>query len=455
MSETLGVPQVSSGDIFRENLKNQTPLGLLAKTYMDAGQLVPDDVTINMVMDRLSRPDCANGVVLDGFPRTLAQADALDKALQAQGLGIGLVPLLEVTDEAVINRLAGRRVCRDCQAMYHVEFNPPAVEGRCDKCGGELYRRTDDEPETVQQPPVRLLQADRAADRLLLRPRRPGQPERRPGDRGGAGRSVRRDSGSRGQMIVLKSRPEIAQMREAGRIVARVHEAMREMIKPGVTTAQLNAKAEAIIRAHNAIPTFLGYPHTGRNDFPASICASINEELVHGIPSPKRWLEPGDIISIDVGATYKGWVGDSAWTYPVGDVDEESLRLLEATEGSLWAGIAAARAGNHLVDISRAVEAYVVQRGFSVVREYTGHGVGRRMHEDPQVLNYVPAGAGNGPRLKPGMTFALEPMVNVGVWQTKALADGWTVVTADGKRSAHFEHSIALTEGEPEILTVL
>jgi methionyl aminopeptidase len=256
-------------------------------------------------------------------------------------------------------------------------------------------------------------------------------------------------------MIVLKSRPEIAQMREAGRIVARVHEAMREMVKPGVTTAQLNAKAEAIIRAHNAIPTFLGYPHTGRNDFPASICASINEELVHGIPSPKRWLEPGDIISIDVGATYKGWVGDSAWTYPVGDVDEESLRLLEATEGSLWAGIAAARAGNHLVDVSRAVEAYVVQRGFSVVREYTGHGVGRRMHEDPQVLNYVPAGAGNGPRLKPGMTFALEPMVNVGVWQTKALADGWTVVTADGKRSAHFEHSIALTEGEPEILTVL
>jgi adenylate kinase len=150
LSETLGVPQVSSGDIFRENLKNQTPLGLLAKTYMDAGQLVPDDVTINMVMDRLGRADCANGVVLDGFPRTLAQADALDKALRAQGLGIGLVPLLAVADEAVINRLAGRRVCRDCQAMYHVEFNPPAVADKCDKCGGELYRRADDDPETVK-----------------------------------------------------------------------------------------------------------------------------------------------------------------------------------------------------------------------------------------------------------------------------------------------------------------
>jgi adenylate kinase len=150
LSETLGLPQVSSGDIFRENLKNQTPLGLLAKTYMDRGALVPDDVTINMVMDRLSRPDCANGVVLDGFPRTLAQADALDKALAGKDLGIGLVPLLEVSDDALINRLAGRRVCRDCQAMYHVQFNPPAVEGKCDKCGGELYLRSDDAPDTVR-----------------------------------------------------------------------------------------------------------------------------------------------------------------------------------------------------------------------------------------------------------------------------------------------------------------
>ncbi len=150
LSEALGIPQVSSGDIFRENLKNQTPLGLLAKQYMDRGALVPDDVTINMVMDRLARPDCANGVVLDGFPRTLAQADALDAALQEKGLAIGLVPLLEVSDDVVINRLAGRRVCRECQAMYHVEFSPPAVEGKCDKCGGELYRRPDDDPETVR-----------------------------------------------------------------------------------------------------------------------------------------------------------------------------------------------------------------------------------------------------------------------------------------------------------------
>lgn len=256
-------------------------------------------------------------------------------------------------------------------------------------------------------------------------------------------------------MIILKTREEIRLMREAGRIVARVHEALREMIRPGVTTAVLDRRAEEIIRAHDAVPAFLGYPHTGKNDFPASICASINEELVHGIPSEKRWLEPGDIISIDVGAIYRGWVGDSAWTYPVGQIDEESQRLLKVTEESLWAGIAQARPGNRLADISEAIEAHVRRHGFSVVREYTGHGVGRHMHEPPQVLNYVPPGVGRGPKLKPGMTLALEPMVNAGTWRTKVLTDGWTVVTADGKRSAHFEHTIALTEGEPEILTVL
>lgn len=256
-------------------------------------------------------------------------------------------------------------------------------------------------------------------------------------------------------MIILKGRPEIALMREAGRIVARVHQAMQEMVRPGVTTAELNTRAEEIIRQHDAIPTFLGYPHTGRNDFPASICASINDELVHGIPSTKRWLEPGDIISIDVGATYKGWVGDSAWTYPVGQIDAESQALMDATEGSLWAGIRQARAGNFLADISKAIETYVEERGFHVVREYTGHGVGRRMHEEPNVLNYVPAGVGHGPRLKTGMTFALEPMVGAGTWRTKVMPDGWLVVMADGKRAAHFEHTIAIRDGEPEILTVL
>ena len=257
-------------------------------------------------------------------------------------------------------------------------------------------------------------------------------------------------------MIVPKTRTEIAEMREAGRIVARVHDAMQKMIRPGVTTAELDVRAEGIIRSHDAVPAFLGYPYTGRNDFPASICASINEELVHGIPNAQRWLEAGDIISIDVGTIYHGWVGDAAWTYPVAEIDEESQRLLETTEGALWAGIAQALVGNRVGDISVAIEAPVAESGFSVVREYTGHGVGRRMHEEPQVLNYLPAGVGSGPRLKAGTTIAIEPMVNAGTWRTRTMSDGWTVLTADDRRSAHFEHSIAIVDGgEPEILTVL
>ncbi|PKO24118.1 MAG: type I methionyl aminopeptidase [Chloroflexi bacterium HGW-Chloroflexi-1] len=256
-------------------------------------------------------------------------------------------------------------------------------------------------------------------------------------------------------MIVLKSKGEIAEMRKAGHIVACVHEALREMIRPGITTAELDSKAAEIIRSYDAIPAFLGYPHNGRNDFPANICASINEELVHGIPNRQRWLEAGDILSLDVGAVYHGWVGDAAWTYPVGEIDAESQRLLDATEGALWAGIAQAREGKRLSDISRAVETYVVGRGFAVVREYTGHGVGRKMHEDPQVLNYVPTGAGRGPLLRAGTTLAIEPMVNAGTWRTRTLSDGWTVITADGQRSAHFEHSIAIVDGQTEILTVV
>jgi len=237
-------------------------------------------------------------------------------------------------------------------------------------------------------------------------------------------------------------------MREAGRIVAETHAVLREKIKPGVTTAELDAIAYEIITRRGAIPSFKGY-----RGFPASICASINDEVVHGIPSKKRVLHEGDIIAIDVGATLNGFVGDAAFTVGVGQVSDTARRLMEATEGALMAGIAQARAGNHLDDISGAVQDYAEARGFSVVREYVGHGVGRAMHEEPQIPNYRQGK--RGPQLKPGMTLAIEPMVNEGVWQTRTLRDQWTVVTQDGKLSAHFEHTIAVTEGEPEILTRL
>lgn len=248
-------------------------------------------------------------------------------------------------------------------------------------------------------------------------------------------------------MVTLKSVREIQLMREAGRVVARVLEALKAKAAPGITMAELDEEAERLIRKLGAIPSFKGY-----HGYPATICASINEQVVHGIPNGRR-LNEGDILSVDVGAILKGYHGDAAITLPIGAVSPEARRLLEVTEGALWAGIAKARAGLHTGDISAAIQEWVESRGMSVVREYTGHGIGRQMHEDPQIPNFGRAGTGH--ILREGMTFALEPMVNLGTWKTKVLSDGWTVVTEDGRLSAHFEHTIAVTDGEPLVLTVL
>lgn len=258
--------------------------------------------------------------------------------------------------------------------------------------------------------------------------------------------------------IHIKTPDEIAIMREAGRIVARAHQAMREAVRPGVSTAELDKIAETVIRDHGATPVFLGYPKHNAPDFPASITASINNELVHGIPSPKRILKEGDIISLDVGCTYQGFVGDAAFTAPVGEIKPSVQRLLDITEQALYVGIKAAVLPNETRDVSLAVQNFVERHGYSVVREYTGHGVGHTMHEEPQVPNWWPRNARQrgwvSYALQPGMTFALEPMVNTGRPETRELADKWTVVTQDGSLCAHFEHTIAVTEGEPIILTL-
>jgi methionyl aminopeptidase len=255
--------------------------------------------------------------------------------------------------------------------------------------------------------------------------------------------------------IVLKSKDEIELMRQAGRIVAQVLDEIWRHTQPGVTTAKLNQIAEDVLKRYNATPVFKGYPNQrqGAPPFPATITASTNSELVHGIPSKDRVLQEGDILSVDCGAYYKGWIGDAAITIPVGKISEDAQHLLEVTEQSLYEGIAYGRLGNRTGDISAAVQDYVERHGYSVVREYTGHGVGRRMHEDPQVPNF--GERDKGVRLKRGMTIALEPMVNVGTWETELLSDSWTVVTADGKLSAHFEHTFAVTDGEPDILTLV
>lgn len=248
-------------------------------------------------------------------------------------------------------------------------------------------------------------------------------------------------------MVLLKSRWEVVRMRQAGRIVAKALEAVEAAITDGVTTAELDELAFKVITQEGGIPSFKGY-----HGFPASICASINEQIVHGIPDQRRLVE-GDIISIDVGAIYRGYQGDAARTFAVGRASKEAQALLAATEGALRAGIAKAVPSSRMGDLSAAIQEYAESRGFAVVREYMGHGIGREMHESPQVPNF--GVVGQGLVLKAGMTFAIEPMLNVGTWRTRVLADQWTVVTADGKLSAHFEDTIAVTEGLPEILTAL
>ncbi|MBN9656068.1 type I methionyl aminopeptidase [Halobacillus litoralis] len=246
-------------------------------------------------------------------------------------------------------------------------------------------------------------------------------------------------------MIICKTSRELDIMREAGRIVALTHQKLEQKIQPGITTGELDKIADEFIRSMDAIPSFKGY-----NGFRGSICASVNEELVHGIPGD-RVLNEGDIISIDIGAKYKGYHGDSAWTYPVGTVDDETMELLRVTEQSLFKGLDEAKPGVRLSNISHAIQSFVEPEGFSIVREYVGHGVGQELHEDPQIPHYGPPN--KGPRLKPGMVLAVEPMVNAGSRYVKTLGDHWTVVTQDGKRCAHFEHTIAITDEGYEILT--
>ncbi|MFA5536616.1 MAG: type I methionyl aminopeptidase [Bacillota bacterium] len=246
-------------------------------------------------------------------------------------------------------------------------------------------------------------------------------------------------------MIIIKSEKELDYMREAGKLTALVLEKMKEVVEAGITTKELDQIAENFIRSHGGIPSFKGY-----HGFPASICASINNEVVHGIPGLRK-LTTGDIISIDVGVELSGYNGDSAITLAVGSIDEAKAKLIKVTEESLAIGIQKAIIGNRLGDISHAIQSFVEDAGFSVVRDYVGHGIGKDMHEDPPIPNYGPPN--RGPRLEEGMTLAIEPMVNMGVYQVRVLQDDWTVVTRDGKPSAHFEHTIAITTEGPEILT--
>ena len=248
------------------------------------------------------------------------------------------------------------------------------------------------------------------------------------------------------EMISLKSQREIEAMRRAGRLTAQARALAGSMVRPGVTTHEIDRAVRRFIESHGAKPSFLGY-----SGFPGSACISVNEVVIHGIPGPRK-LQEGDIVSIDVGAFLGGFHGDCAATYPCGQVSDEAARLIQVTQQSFWEGIKNARRGCRVSDIGHAVQVYVEANGFSVVRDFVGHGVGARLHEAPEVRNFGPAG--HGPRLQPGMTIAVEPMVCAGGWQVKNLEGNWTTVTQDGSLAAHYENTILITEDGPEILTV-
>ena len=249
-------------------------------------------------------------------------------------------------------------------------------------------------------------------------------------------------------MITIKSKSQIQKLKDAGKIVAETHQLLKEAIKEGISTYELDKMAEKYIRSCNAIPSFKGY-----GGFTGSICASLNSVVVHGIPSKETILKNGDIISIDIGAYYNGYHGDSAKTHGVGNISVKDEELIAVTRQSFYEGLKKAYVGNRLSDISNAVQSYAERNGFSVIRDYVGHGVGEKLHEEPQVPNY--GKPGRGPRLQEGMVIAVEPMIATGTWKVKVLSDGWTAITLDNKDAAHYEHTLAITSGEPELLTIL
>ncbi len=248
-------------------------------------------------------------------------------------------------------------------------------------------------------------------------------------------------------MIIIKSKQEIDLMRESGKVTGYILKTLEDFIKPGMSTMDIDRYVEETIRKNKMIPSFKGY-----GGFPGSACVSINEEVVHGIPDKHRIIQEGDIVSVDVGSTYKGYVSDAARTYAIGKVKPEAQRLIDVTRESFFEGIKFARAGNRLSDISHAIQVHAEGAGFSVIRDFVGHGVGRDMHEDPQIPNY--GKAGKGPRLVSGMVFAIEPMICQGGYEVETLLNDWTVVTADGKLAAHYENTVVINDGEPELLTL-
>ena len=412
------IPHVSTGDMFRA-LDDATPLGREVNEIMERGDLVPDEITIRMIRERLADDDARDGFILDGFPRNLAQAEALDEMLREIGRGLDVIFFFDLDDDDA----------RRSRAL-----------GRAHEEG-----RTDDTPETIarrlavyheQTEPV--VEYYRTTGKLVRCTRR-GPSRTSSAEIEGAWIPWRR------RMIIRKSAQEIAKMAAAGRVVAETIAHVGEQIEPGITTGELDRIADEHIRSLGGVPTSQDY-----RGYPKAICISPNDMVVHGIPGAYE-VADGDLITIDVGVTLDGYIADSAFTFPVGDVSEQAQRLLDAGRDALAAGIAQAQPGNRVGDISAAVQQHVEGAGFSVVRSLVGHGVGRSYHEDPHIPNF--GQPGRGPLLSEGMTLAIEPMITAGRPEVYVHDDEWSISTEDGSLAAHFEHTVAITAAGPRILT--
>jgi methionyl aminopeptidase len=450
------LPHIATGDMLREAMAAETPLGRRVKPIVDRGELVPDALMIELIRDRLGEEDAQNGFVVDGFPRTMAQAEALDAMLREIGRDLDLVFELQIDDETAVARMLKRaeeegriddtpEVIRRRLQTYHAETAPLVEHYRvrglvvgihADRSIGEVFGEIQTAIEQL---------AGRASG---LSGRESGLSAKRTSGGVWGNREVPPASARQYEaMIIRKSKRELEQMADAGAIVVRTIELVGEHVRPGVSTAELDAIADEFIRSVGGVPTFKGY-----RGYPAATCISPNEMVVHGIPG-RYVLRDGDIVSFDVGVTLEGFVADSAFTFAVGEISEEAQRLLDACQAALAAGIEQSRPGNRVGDISSAVQRATEEAGFSVVRSLVGHGVGRSMHEEPQIPNFgLP---GRGPLLQEGMTLAIEPMINAGDPEIVLAEDEWSISTADGSLSAHFEHTVAITVDGPRILTAV
>lgn len=445
LAEQLGIVHLSTGDMLRDEVKAGSEIGGRAKQFMNDGKLVPDTLILEIIFGKLNSKSLEKGFILDGFPRTLAQAEGLDNLVEKLNMPIDSVINLDVDNEAIVARLSARSSCSVCGAIYNDITKPPQRVGKCDLDDGLLQRRPDDEKTVIRQ---RLAVYQQQTKPLEEYYRNRGLLIEIDGE-GSVGeisaKILASPALSKKKMIELKSKTELEKIKESCRVVAKALNLMEDLIEPGIETREIDHQVRELIESEGGSPSFLGY-----RGYPASVCVSINEVIVHGIPG-KRKIKDGDLVSVDVGVYKNGFHGDAARTFLVGNVSAEKKKITSVVQESLEKGISAARVGGRLSDISAAIQTHAEENGFSVVRDLVGHGIGREMHEEPQVPNY--GHPGFGPILRSGMVLAIEPMINAGTYEIETLDDGWTIVTADRKISAHWENTIAVTEDGVSVLT--